>query len=162
MASRCGWWRLCAIFSGRMCTSQNSTMPPIGTKMMTNHARYIAAASIISGGRNDACAGGGRAMVTTASAVAPMVARNSGEDVRNFIEDGPPLLSGPQTQRLATSLPFETAEFRRMAARKPQEIQPAISYTKDANSHLAGPAPPSRRDRLPLVMGLFGRPDGLH
>ena len=58
MASRCGWWRLWAIFSGSTCTIQNSTIAPMGTKMMMNQARPIAAVSIISGGRNEACAGG--------------------------------------------------------------------------------------------------------
>ena len=36
---------------------------------MTNQARYIAAVSIISGGRNDACAPGGKARPAAASAV---------------------------------------------------------------------------------------------
>jgi len=68
MASRCGWWRLCAIFSGSTCTIQNSVMAPIGTTMTTNHARYIAAVSIISGGRNDARAAGAKTRTAAANA----------------------------------------------------------------------------------------------
>ncbi|MBK7592176.1 MAG: hypothetical protein IPI27_13120 [Betaproteobacteria bacterium] len=73
---------MCAIFSGRMCTSQNSTIPPIGTKMMMNQARYIAALSINSGGRNDACALGARKRPATASTQAPGAAPGAGCGVR--------------------------------------------------------------------------------
>ena len=81
---------MCAIFSGRMCTSQNSTIAPIGTKTMMNHARYIAAESIISGGRNDAWALLAKTSATKASAGGATVARRAGRNTRNFIGNEPP------------------------------------------------------------------------
>ncbi len=61
MASNCGWCRWCAIFSGRMCTSQNRTMTTTGTKKMMKMARYLATESSSSGDSNDAFAAEGRA-----------------------------------------------------------------------------------------------------
>src|SRR5688572_17616000 len=65
MPSTWGWWRLCAIFSGSTCTSQNSTMTTTGTTNSTTSARMSAAVSSASPDRNAARAGG------AASAAAP-------------------------------------------------------------------------------------------
>ena len=73
-----------AIFSGSTCTSQNSTIAPIGTTTMTNHARPIAAVSIISGGRNEACADGASANAAKASAAFAAV-EGFGTAIREFI-----------------------------------------------------------------------------
>ena len=86
IASRCGWWRLWAIFSGSTCTSQNSTIAPIGTTTRMNHARPIAAVSIISAGRNDACADGGKTEAATASAATAIFDADVG--IRDFIGNG--------------------------------------------------------------------------
>ena len=59
MASNCGWFRWCAIFSGRMCTSQNRTMSTTGTRKSTRRAMTVASLSSSSGDRSDAWALGG-------------------------------------------------------------------------------------------------------
>ena len=56
IASNCGWCRLCAIFSGRMCTIQKSAMSTTGTTKRTKSAMNVASLSSASGDRNDACA----------------------------------------------------------------------------------------------------------
>ena len=55
----CGWWRLCAIFSGSTWTIQNSTMTTTGTTNSTTSARMSATVSSASPDRNDGPGGRG-------------------------------------------------------------------------------------------------------
>ena len=58
IASFCGWWRFSAIFSGSTCTSQNSTIAPIGTTQdepRDTHRRLVHHL-----GRQERCARGRR------------------------------------------------------------------------------------------------------
>src|SRR5262245_57218463 len=72
MPSRCGWWRLCAIFSGSTWTIQNSTIAPAGTTNSTTSARMSAIVSSASPERNDACAGAASSVASTPAAILSM------------------------------------------------------------------------------------------
>src|SRR5678815_1144911 len=77
MASRWGWWRRCAIFSGRTCTIQKRTMTTTGTTNSTTRASTPANASSASPDRKEARAGAAASASnqqpsTRKTAVAPM------------------------------------------------------------------------------------------
>ena len=57
IALACGCRFCSAIFSGRMCTSQKTTMPTIGTTISTTHAMPFATVSSVSPANIEAHAG---------------------------------------------------------------------------------------------------------